>query len=144
MKRESDGDEAASQLICGGCHCGEIRYQAVSPVYQLTHCHCSICRAFGGTLMSWIAVDQSGFEITRGQTRIYKSSQKAQREFCETCGTHLTFKRLANSKRMDIALTTLDQPADFAPDNQIWGMDRLALLADINDLPISPEDGDKS
>jgi len=134
-------NDAATSQITGGCHCGEIRYEARGPIDHLTHCHCTICRAFGGTLMSWITVDQSRFRISSGTPKLYFSSPNGQREFCEDCGAHLTFRRRDVRKTIDIAIGTLDKPGNFPPDNQIWGHERLPFLSDMNCLPLSMDGG---
>ncbi len=120
----------------GGCHCGAIRYQACTPVTNRTHCHCDICRAFGGTLMTWITVQASSYSIKGQSPKKYHSSGNAFREFCASCGSHLTYRHDDFPDKVDISIGTLDDPRLFPPDNQIWGCDRLEFLSEINDLPI--------
>ncbi len=127
--------------ITGGCHCGAICYQAREPIHHRTHCHCSICRAFGGTLMSWITVDSDSFAYGCGSPALYQSSANGRREFCGHCGTQLTFAHRSQPKHVDIAIGSLDHPEEFAPDNQIWMDDALPFLAEMHNLPMSPQAG---
>ena len=124
--------------VTGGCHCRDVCYEASSPVYRLTHCHCSICRAFGGTLMSWITLSKSRFTIVRGSPKLYSSSPTGRREFCGRCGSHLTFRHYEDHETIDVAIGTLDDPESFPPNNQIWTSERLPYIGELNGLPSSP------
>ena len=124
--------------ITGGCHCGKIRYTASAPVIHKTHCHCDICRAFGGTLMSWITVKKDNFDMTGSTIKKYQSSTTAYREFCSDCGTHLTFRHTDSPELVDITIGSLDKPSDFPPNNQIWGNDKLSYLDEMASLPMVP------
>ena len=123
--------------ISGGCHCRAICYQAQQPVYHRTHCHCSICRSFGGTLMSWITVDRAFFIYSCGSPVAYCSSTDGKREFCSCCGTQLTFAHCSQPEYVDIAIGSLDHPEEYAPDNQIWLSSALPYVADMHKLPMS-------
>ena len=76
--------------------------------------------------------------MTGSTIRIYRSSASAYREFCSDCGAHLTFRYLDSPDVVDLTIGTLDNPELFAPDNQVWGDDKLACLNEMNELPISP------
>ncbi|MBT6205489.1 MAG: GFA family protein [Alphaproteobacteria bacterium] len=77
----------------GGCLCGDIRYQVSSDPLVQCYCCCETCQgASGAPAVSWIAVRESGFEITAGKPVAYGSSPDVIREFCGHCGTALTYR----------------------------------------------------
>jgi len=88
--------------------------------------------------MSWITILTNDLTITGLKISVYRSSNSAYREFCSNCGSHLTFRHADSPDLVDIAISTLDNPELFAPDNQIWGDDKLAYLNEMNGLPIVP------
>ena len=84
---------SAAGPLTGGCLCGAIRYEVRGAPYHRTVCHCSICRrSAGAPMVAWFSVKLADFAFTAGQPASYRSSAKAQRSCCPTCGTQLTFK----------------------------------------------------
>ncbi len=80
----------------GSCLCGATLITAKSISKNVGACHCSMCRKWsGGPLM---AVDCGTDVSFEGEENIsvFKSSEWAERGFCNKCGSHL-FYRLKES-----------------------------------------------
>ncbi len=91
-------DEPAAS---GSCLCGAISFYAKQIDKQLTACHCSMCRKWGGgPLMAAHCGSEVHFNKTQDIT-VYRSSTWAERGFCSHCGSHL-FYRLKHNQHYSI------------------------------------------
>jgi hypothetical protein len=122
--------------VAGGCQCGAVRYR-FRAVPSGTHiCHCRMCqKAGGGPFMA--AVPTSGFTVTRGQLSTFKSSEIAERGFCATCGTPLTYRSLI-ADVLTVTLGSLDQPNAFVPHTQYGAESRVPWLQEALSTPETP------
>ena len=75
----------------GHCLCNAVQLTATVLPHSVSACHCTMCRRWtGGPLM----VFDCGTEVSfKGQEHIglYRSSDWADRGFCQRCGSHLFF-----------------------------------------------------
>jgi hypothetical protein len=79
-------------LKTGSCLCGGVKYQATN-LREVLICHCEQCRKQTGSIMHATAALDTDFEITEQSTlKWYRSSKKAQRGFCNNCGSVLFWK----------------------------------------------------
>lgn len=111
--------------IVGGCLCGGTRYRlAVAPT-ELGDCHCVDCRrASGATPVAWGTVPRDQLQITTGAVKSVAWAGRV-RSFAACCGTPLFFEEGVDSETIDVTIATLDNPAPFAPEKNIWTEDRL-------------------
>ena len=80
----------------GQCLCGDIQIET-SETGEVSLCHCSMCRRWGGGPM--FAVHDVGTVVFKGVEPIrYPSSEWAERGFCPSCGTHLFYHLLPNDE----------------------------------------------
>ena len=78
--------------ITGGCHCGAIRYQVEGELIVHALCHCSDCRRHAGApMVGWTMYAEDAVKVTKGQPKIYQSSEHGRRHFCADCGTGLFY-----------------------------------------------------
>ena len=138
-----------SSTISGGCLCGAIRYQITQVQIEVSLCHCLSCRkATGSAGVSWLIVDRKNLIFTKGQPREYQSSPKVLRTFCACCGTSLTYQREDMPAAIDVTTSTLDNPEDYPPTEEVWLSDKLAWENTRKELPLyfedSPECNNKS
>ncbi|MBN34620.1 MAG: hypothetical protein CMM46_07545 [Rhodospirillaceae bacterium] len=125
----------------GGCLCGAIHYHAIrksSP--PATTCHCSICRkTTGATLFGSADFTVADVTFTGGQPRRYRSSGKAERAFCGTCGCHLTFRFVDDpGDGLSLTIGSMDRPEAIRPTVQLFvadGLPWLRLKGDMTDWP---------
>jgi len=106
-------DGVANELT-GGCQCGAVRYTLLAPPTS-TLCHCRMCqKAVGGLFAAFCKVPLTAFAWTRGQPASFLSSSAAERHFCATCGTPLTF-RFLDGDAIEVTTGSLDTPALTPP-----------------------------
>ncbi len=120
-----------TQLISGGCQCGAVRY-TIGELGRATICHCRMCqKAFGsffGPLVTAIRLSW-----TRGEPKMFHSSNKVRRGFCSDCGTPLTYDW---GGPVEIAIGTLDDPESAPPVLQVNPAGKLSFVDRLHDLPV--------
>lgn len=84
----------SERTLSGHCLCGAVTIEATPQRRHLEACHCDMCRRWGGIAFMGVGcgdqVKLSGEEhITR-----YRSSDWAERGFCNQCGSNLFFRFL--------------------------------------------------
>ncbi|HVZ12838.1 MAG TPA: GFA family protein [Bauldia sp.] len=129
----------ADVRITGGCQCGAIRYALHERPGSPDICHCRMCqKAFGSFFAPLAGVPVDKFELTRGKLATFMSSDRAERGFCDKCGTPLTF-RYVDKPRISVSIGSLDDPAAMRPLGQ-WGIEsRMPWFDELAALP-----GDKT
>ena len=106
--------------VTGGCLCGAIRYESTEPPINGGYCHCRMCQnASGGLFTAWVEFSPPGIRFTKGEPKLYRSSEWAQRAFCSTCGSALAF--IFDEDTMPIVLIgSLDHPDDWPLAQEGW------------------------
>jgi len=124
------------KIIEGGCLCGDVRYRASGIPYDITHCHCEICRkARGAPFVSWASFRTARFSFTTGEPAHFASSTKATRTFCRQCGTPLTFQLHGKLEEIDVTSGSMDAPERVAPQDHTWTRSQLPWIALADGLP---------
>jgi hypothetical protein len=124
----------------GGCLCGGVRYRISTEPRHANYCHCRMCqRSTGAPVVPWLTVASQAFAWTAGEAAVYRSSPKAERLFCPTCGTQLVFREPAEPDYLDVTLATLDDPTAVRPSHHIWTASRIGWFDISDDLPRYPE-----
>ena len=123
--------------LTGGCHCGAIRYEAEGD--SLTHalCHCSDCRRHSGApVVGWTMYPQDAVKVTKGEPRVYESSEHGRRQFCPDCGTGLFY---VNDNMLpgliDVQSATYDDPEAIPARIHIQVAERLDWMEHAHELP---------
>jgi hypothetical protein len=119
----------------GGCQCGAVRYRITGELRNPHICHCRMCqKAFGSFFAPLVGVRLDGIEWTRGAPAIYRSSTLAERGFCQTCGTPLTFRYPAY-ERIAVSIGSLDEPERVKPEQQSGVEARMSWFGELAGLP---------
>ncbi len=127
-----------SREITGGCQCGAVRYRVAS-LGRASICHCRMCqKAFGSFFGPLVHVDDLTW--TRGEPKVFSSSNKVKRGFCGDCGTPLTF----DFGKSEIAIGTLDHPELAPPAIQVNPTDKLSYFKSLHGLPTRNTDDEPS
>jgi hypothetical protein len=117
-------DEPAT--LDGGCACGRVRYRLHSRPYDAGYCHCSICRRCSGApAVVYATVPLEHFELLRGRTRRYRSTDFGERGFCGDCGAAIWMRVAHAPETLDITVATLDAPEAVPPGFHIWTESRI-------------------
>ncbi|MBT4097861.1 MAG: GFA family protein [Gemmatimonadetes bacterium] len=119
--------ESESVPISGGCLCGAIRWEADLPPRASVLCHCDTCRrATGAGAVGWLVFDIAVFRFVRGEPQTYHTDTQADRTFCSTCGTPLTYHHSADRPGdMDVTSGSADAPDDRPPTKDIFVEEKL-------------------
>ncbi len=74
----------------GSCLCGAVRFEVAGDLPPPDACHCSQCRKHSGHVFASTDVPRSAVTV-HGAEHVswYRSSDKARRGFCSTCGSSL-------------------------------------------------------
>ena len=74
----------------GSCLCGAVRFEVAGDLPPPDACHCSQCRKHSGHVFAATNVLRANVTIHGAENLSwYRSSAKARRGFCSTCGSSL-------------------------------------------------------
>jgi len=74
----------------GSCLCGGVADEVEGPLREVIGCHCTQCRKQTGHYMAATAAKLDKFRIVKDEgLRWYRSSDMAERGFCQICGSTL-------------------------------------------------------
>ena len=88
----------AGDFIEGQCLCGAVQVRARVTKPILRACHCDMCRRHTSGMFISLPTDPESQEVT-GPARSFRSSDWAERGFCETCGSTLWYGTVAEGRR---------------------------------------------
>ncbi|MCP5086171.1 MAG: GFA family protein [Rhodobacteraceae bacterium] len=92
----------------GSCECGSVTYKLTGEMRAPTACHCTQCRKTSGHYWAATQVASDNLTITRDEgLKWYRSSDWAERGFCQNCGSSLFWRRDGAGKT-SIGAGTLD------------------------------------
>ena len=96
----------------GSCLCGAVRYEIADAPSETGACHCGMCRKWSGGIYlgMHVAADAVRFDGAENVTT-YRSSEWAERGFCNICGSSLYYRVTApgaHHGEYHIGLGTLD------------------------------------
>lgn len=110
----------------GGCQCGAVRYRTTGQPKRVLACHCTSCKHRTGAAYGiGVYFDETDAEFTRGTMQTYEfrsdeSGRWIRNEFCETCGTTVTWTLELRPGLRAIAGGTYDDPNWFDVQAHIW------------------------
>ena len=100
----------------GGCLCGSVRFRVTGEPTWCGACHCTQCQRLTGTAFSMgIYFEESDIVILSGVLKHYEyNSDETGRwhrlEFCENCGTNVTWTGESTPGERGVAGGTFDDP----------------------------------
>ncbi|MBB1492111.1 MULTISPECIES: GFA family protein [unclassified Paracoccus (in: a-proteobacteria)] len=112
----SEGSE-----ISGACLCGGVSFTGRLTAEPATACHCSQCRRWSGHV--WVSAELRDAAITGEPLRWFRSSDKAERGFCATCGSSLFWRRLGED-RVAVSGGVIDPPTGLRLEGHIYVADK--------------------
>ena len=124
----------------GNCLCGAVTYKVTGPLRPVVCCHCEQCRKSSGHYVAASASKIDNLHIG-GEDNLawYRSSSKAQRGFCNTCGSNL-FWRPDHQRYISIMAGTLDRPTGLTTACHIYVDMASDYYAIADGLPQHGED----
>jgi hypothetical protein len=127
--------------VDGGCHCGNIKFDADIDPAAIVICHCTDCQLLsGGAFRVVVRVPREKVEWQGPRPKTYiktaESGNKRAQAFCPECGTPLYAGSPDNTGLLGLRLGTIRQRAQLRPSKQIWCRSAADWLPDLG-LPQS-------
>jgi hypothetical protein len=118
------GSSTHGTTLCGGCHCGAVRFEVTVSLGAVTlwRCNCSICHKAG---YLHLIVEKRQFRLLQGSERLssYRfNTGVAEHLFCSVCGIKPFYVPRSHPNGYSVNARCLDNPA-------------------LMDAPIRPFDG---
>ena len=126
--------------VDGGCHCGEIRYEAEVDPTKVVICHCKDCQTLSGTAFRTIVASKVGtFRLLSGTLKTYLKTAESgnQREltFCPTCGTPIySAPPGEGAKVVALRVGSIHQRDQLVPTDQYWFRSSQRWLDDLQTI----------
>ncbi len=122
----------------GGCYCGEVRYEYDGEIGLRAQCFCRECQhVTGGDSVLIMGIEPDGFRVTKGELKPFRRSDleaPVTREFCASCGTHVTTRPAPGMLMLKIG--SLDDPSVFGgPQMAIFTCDAQPYHRVPTDIP---------
>lgn len=121
----------------GRCLCGRVRLRVDSLNRGVVACHCTQCRQQTGHFVAATRAENKHLQVEGSEhLKWYRSSEQAERGFCEHCGSLLFWRRL-NSEQTSIMAGCLERPTGLSLIRHIYTDDKgdyYDLEADIEAL----------
>ncbi len=117
---------ASTNVHQGGCQCGAVRYRTTDAPRRVMACHCTTCKQRTGSVYGvGVYFDEADVEFLQGTMRTYEfrsdeSGRWIRNEFCERCGTAVTWTLELRPGLRAIAGGTYDDPDWFDIECHLW------------------------
>ena len=127
--------------IDGGCHCGDITYEAEIDPEKVGICHCTDCQTLSASVFrTFVMVPEDAFRILSGDPKIYvktgDSGAKRAQAFCPECGSAIYATAVGEGPKVyNIRLGTARQRAKLTPKTQLWSRSALHWLPGLDSIP---------
>lgn len=105
----------------GGCHCRNIRFEAICEPFDIDICHCRDCQIITGSAIG-VWMDFKTEQVTWSNNLIteYQSSTNVFRGFCPKCGSTLSYRNSKYPEYITLCVTSLDDPDIVSPKYHIY------------------------
>lgn len=105
----------------GGCLCGSVQYQATGELKRVSACYCSQCRKQNGGGPFYAAEFKGELRIEdEAALAWFGSSEKAERGFCQRCGSSLFWRSNEDPAYFDVSIGTLADVSGLTLDAHIF------------------------
>lgn len=129
--------------VTGSCLCGGVKYSVAEFIRPVVACHCNQCRKTSGHFVAATKARNSDLTMISDETLTwFRSSEAAERGFCNRCGSSL-FWRPVDGETTSIMAGTLDAPTGLKLAFHIF-KGHAGDYYDFNDgLPAYEEGGER-
>lgn len=125
--------------VTGSCLCGGVKFNVKKFTHPVTACHCTQCRKTSGNYVAATRSMNTELEMTSDDTLSwYRSSEEAERGFCNVCGGSL-FWRQIGSDATSIMAGPLDGPTGLVTSAHIFVEDAGDYYELNDDTPKYPK-----
>jgi hypothetical protein len=127
----------------GSCLCGKITFSVDDILPTVGHCHCNMCQKFHGAAFStFVEVKRHQLTWLSGEKLLtaYQADNETVRQFCQCCGSSLTFESKYNREynTLELALAVFDyfsHQENIQPDAHIYMASKVNWITINDDLP---------
>ena len=140
----------SDQKIEGHCLCGAVTVRAEIEEQSLRACHCNMCRRHTSGMFVSVAIVPNSLKVI-GPAKSYRSSDWAERGFCEICGSTLWYGTVADGARHPSAGLFHDAAggkmeieffADMCPHGYALAGEHRKMTTDETIALFAPEEGE--
>ena len=122
-------------VLTGGCQCGAVRFALYTSPVKIGLCHCRMCqKAVGGPFISLAEIKHEDFAWTKGKPASFRSSSIAERDFCPSCGTPLSYRQIGGPV-IELTTGSFDRPDRVVPTYATGTESHLSWVGRIGNLP---------
>ena len=131
--------------VDGGCHCGNVTFEAEIDETKVGVCHCSDCqRMSGAPYNAVVQVRESNFVLKSGTLKKYvkiaENGNPRAQMFCPECGNRIYATAEGDApegedKLFGIRVGTINQKDQLRPSRQIWTRSAQPWVNDLADIP---------
>jgi len=119
----------------GSCLCGSVSYRVTGKLRDVLACHCTQCSRTTGSFFMATACKPGDLHLEKQDTlRWYRSSDHAERGFCQNCGSNLFWKP-SHGRHISITAGTLNQPTGLKVVEQWHVADKSDYYEAIPGIP---------
>jgi len=110
----------------GGCQCGAVRFRTSAEPQRVIVCHCATCKQRTGAAYGiGLYFNEADIEFLQGKMRTFEfysdeSKRWLRNEFCENCGSAVTWTLELRPGLRAIAGGAYDNPDWFEIPTHIW------------------------
>ncbi len=129
-------------MATGSCLCGTVQFSVSEAATDMSHCHCSICRKFHGSLFATY-YNATNLKVIDGKDAIatYESSPGFTRTFCNRCGSPLP-EQSNQGDEVFIPAGIMDDDPGVRPTSHIFVESKADAYTITDDLPQKTHYGD--
>ncbi|MBO0711984.1 MAG: GFA family protein [Acetobacteraceae bacterium] len=129
-----------TDIVEGGCGCGQARYRLQSAPIFVNCCHCRDCqRQTGSGFVINAVIEADRVMLLGGETRSCRMPTASGRAHdihrCTACGTALWSEYGGNPTIRFVRVGTLDEPAALRPGAHIFTRSKLPWVTLPEDVP---------
>src|SRR5689334_20224682 len=123
--------------VDGGCHCGNIRYEAEVDPAKVVICHCTDCQTLSGSAFRTVVPTNEGtFKLLSGAPKVYvkaaENGNRREQTFCPECGTPIYSAPVGTPVRViGIRVGSIRQRDQLIPTDQYWFRSAQPWLRDL-------------
>ena len=135
--------------VDGGCHCGQITFEAEIDPERVSICHCTDCQTMSGAPFNAVVqVSQADFTLKSGTLKMYvktaESGNKRAQMFCPDCGNRIYATSAGDPpgggpKFFGIRIGVINQRRELSPKRQIWHRSAQPWVNDFAHIPVVKE-----
>ena len=110
----------------GGCQCGTVRFRTSDQALRVLACHCKTCKQrTGADYGVGIYLNDNDVEFTKGTSQVFEfrsdeSGRWIRTEFCQNCGSTISWTLELRPGVRGIAGGSYDDPDWFNIEAHIW------------------------